>query len=141
MIKAFQSLTSISARTCNQSLSRSRLRLRPSSLTSHDLRILPCPDLTALQPCTTKNPHTTRQSGMKCGNISSKSGIPGGWPEFRENRHVIRDLGGWSQFRDNPGKPGILGRYAISCIDYSMEPLSGRHRSTAVLQEIPTLPR
>ena len=34
-------------------------------LISHDLRPLPRPDLTALQRCTTKNPRTTRHSGMK----------------------------------------------------------------------------
>ena len=35
-------------------------------LISHDLRPLPRPDLTVLQRCTTKNPRTTRHSGMKC---------------------------------------------------------------------------
>ena len=36
-------------------------------LIGHDLRPLPRPDLTALQRCTTKNPRTTRHSGMKRG--------------------------------------------------------------------------
>ena len=43
-------------------------------LISHDLRPLPRPDLTALQRCTTKNPRTTRHSGMKRGIFPQNPG-------------------------------------------------------------------
>ena len=43
-------------------------------LISHDLRPLPRPHLTALQRCTTKNPRTTRHSGMKRGIFPQNPG-------------------------------------------------------------------
>ena len=82
-------------------------------LISHDIRMLPAPYL----DCTAtlydkKSPHNS-PFRYETWDFSSKSGIPGGWPQFRENRHVIRDPGCWPQFRDDPGKSGILGRYAL----------------------------
>ena len=82
-------------------------------LISHDIRMLPAPYL----DCTAtlydkKSPHNS-PFRYETWDFSSKSGIPGGWPQFRENRHVIRDPGCWPQFRDDPGKSGILGRYDV----------------------------
>ena len=69
-------------------------------LISHDLRPLPRPDLTALQRCTTKNPRTTRHSGMKRGifpqnpgswEVGLNSGKIGGIRDDGLNSGIIRD--------------------------------------------------
>ena len=72
MIKPIQSLLGLRA------IDRCRAHdsaLPPAlELISHDLRPLPRPDLTALQRCTTKNPRTTRHSGMKRGIFPQNPG-------------------------------------------------------------------
>ena len=80
--------------------------LRPSnSLVT--ISPLPRPHLTALQRCTTKNPRTTRHSGMKRGIFPQNPGSR----EVGLNSGKSACNPGSGMMASIPGKSGILGRY------------------------------